>query len=136
VAVLHDRPAVIGLAEKVVKVGCTAREAGFPTVDVLRRAFDPIDADGVELAALNGAVEARSNRRDIHLEKAFADGANPVVQTPFRLDQTGRPLLDDRRCPGRHGSDLPLFHATIFSSSAISASGAVTFGAWLASISK
>ena len=137
VAVLHDRPVVVGLAKQVVEVRRAAREAGFPAVDMLRRALDAIDADGVELPALDRAVEARPNRRrDIHLEKAFADGADPVVQTPFRLDQTGRPLLDHCRRPGRHGSDLPQFHATIFSSSAISASGAVTFGAWLASISK
>jgi hypothetical protein len=63
---------------------------------MLRRSLHAVDADGVELPALNGAVEARPDlRRDIHFEKTFADGADPIIQAPFRLDQTGRPRLND-----------------------------------------
>ena len=142
------------------------RDAGFAAVDVLRRSLHAVDADGVELPTLNGAVEARSNlRRDVHFEKTLADGADPIIQAPFRLDQTGRPRLDDCRRPGCHDppSAIDVDHrlpsllgvrrrvqsvcgvavlpgglqpqAAIFCSNAINASGAVTFGEWLASIS-
>ncbi|XSC48630.1 hypothetical protein ACF1BQ_003445 [Bradyrhizobium sp. RDT10] len=70
---------------------------------MLRRSLHAVDADGVELAALNRAVESRADlRRDIHFEKTFADGADPIVQAPFRLDQTRRPSLDACRRSGRH----------------------------------
>ena len=103
VAILRDGPVVIGLAQQVIIVGRAAGDAGFAAVDVLRRSLHAVDADGVELPALNGTVEARPDlRRDVHFEKTFADGADPIVQAPFRLDQTGRPRLDACRRPGCH----------------------------------
>ena len=63
---------------------------------MLGRALHAVDADGVELAALDRTIDFRAQRRrDVHLEEAVADGADPVVEASLRLDPVGRPGLDD-----------------------------------------
>ena len=106
-------------------------------------------------------MQTLSQRNGLHVSFAQADGAlqNPayrpadVLQRGVRRQHAGPltifvPVIPGlaKREPGIHLTAEPVEksrpgitvkgYATIFSSTAINASGAVTFGAWLASISK
>ncbi|MDT4835565.1 hypothetical protein FQZ97_692360 [compost metagenome] len=105
---LHRDPGRVGLAQQVVEVVAAVGDGAARAVHVLRAAAHPVHVQRPERRGFERGAEAAGQRAGhVHLEKTFADRADPVVQPLRRRHGVGRPGVDRSRGCGHGGGSHP-----------------------------